>query len=344
MTATTTPLVKSLQAIANAKQATTLLNEGNFEVLEVRPMKVPTGGKNTIVRVKIDKYPDTTLPIADADRYIEKTQTISRIDLKDAALSYEAVMSNGKVLVSDITTAEAVQTGLEGIGINIAIDEFTLIPSDTENALVVAKADSLGYTGQISITTVDTGEGSEFPPPAWVNQINATFNETNNTFAYDTKSSVTLMEGYTRPGWYADRPIGNGGVFEVDVTLPLTADGSPDWGVFVYVRPGSGLPLTQGAGFNITDASGLGKALMDGTAGNIEGATSPLRLSITVNDTTLHYRATSLDGATVYFDQTETRAGAFTGALYAMIASTAETDPTKVKDGSSLVMTVASSV
>lgn len=143
----------ALTAVVNARQSRSLLTETNFEVLEVMPYKDARSGFNTMVKIRLDLFPDTVIPVVDTDRYSIRYVPATRIPFKDA-IANAALPTNelGHVLVTDPSTLTAVLTELAPL---IAIDplEVTFAVVNETTSVIQARGDSLGFLGGFTVIT-----------------------------------------------------------------------------------------------------------------------------------------------------------------------------------------------
>lgn len=147
--------VSAITSVVNARQARSLLTDNNFEVLEVTPYLSEQAVANTAVKVRVDLYPNTTLPVVDTDRYSIRVVHCCRVDLREAGkLAGLPHNEKGRVIVSTIADLDSIIAAIAD-KINISPNEVTLGIVDEKTKVLVAKKDSLGYTGSLTVTLAE---------------------------------------------------------------------------------------------------------------------------------------------------------------------------------------------
>lgn len=161
------PVLLNMLRLANREAITWELKPSNFEVLRVKPWEEEPE-YNTYVLLRIDKYPGTSLTLADKDRYIEHSVKVRRLNLTEAFHIAKVHNENQYVFYSpSITDAESICAGVRPL---IHIDPNEVVFRDIRDGRVTltAKPDSLGYTGSVTLKG-----GSIYPgPPLEEVQIN----------------------------------------------------------------------------------------------------------------------------------------------------------------------------
>ena len=156
-TADNSATLKALVSVANSKIEPKLIDDKNFTVLSIKPLRSTTSKHNTVADIRIDLSSDSPLAIVATDRYSHRRVEFTRIDLKDIA-AFRGIEKNAKgQYVGDITDAAS---AISLLNASILEDEITLIK--TADATVVKAVDtSLGYIG--AVTFAGASEETEEP-------------------------------------------------------------------------------------------------------------------------------------------------------------------------------------
>lgn len=149
------PLVQSLVSLRNQKEYRNFLTEDNFEVVNVRFFLDQTGQFNTILHVKVDKYPGLLFEIPDNDRYELRHVFVKRLDLEQAVR-----MAGGKfnsIRRHIVDAANNKEDAIKALAplLHIDPDEVTWRATEKEVGVLTAKSTSVGYTGHVTLGVFD---------------------------------------------------------------------------------------------------------------------------------------------------------------------------------------------
>lgn len=147
--------VDDVVAVVNAREARSLLTETNYEILSVEPYSESRQLYNTIVKVKVDLLEGTHLPVPDTERYSIRRVPCYRLTLKEAfkrvGIPFDKV---GRYRVGAVTDINAFIASVKD-KINFDPEELSYTRIDDETAVVRAVSTSLGFIGNITVTTID---------------------------------------------------------------------------------------------------------------------------------------------------------------------------------------------
>ncbi len=153
-TADNSATLKALVSVANSKIEPKLVDDKNFTVLSVKPLRSTTSKHNTVADIRIDLSSDSPIAIVASDRYSHRRVEFTRIDLRDIA-EFRGIEKNAKgQYVGDITDVASAIALLDA-----AILEEELVLVKTATATVVKAVEgSLGYIGAITFAGVSQTE------------------------------------------------------------------------------------------------------------------------------------------------------------------------------------------
>lgn len=128
------------------------LTETNFEVLSVEPYADAKGTFNTRALVEVDLHPELgDSKVNLKDRYLKKIVRFNRLDLTEACkLAGLNTNSKGHPLVLDVSDMDRVLEELKP-KINIESSDVTYRRTTQSAGVLVAKPESLGYTGHVVV-------------------------------------------------------------------------------------------------------------------------------------------------------------------------------------------------
>lgn len=201
----------------NAKLHPLLMNVHNFEVLSVHPYN-GVGGINTVIELRVDRSIDqdgnTVAGYDDDSRYFERSVEMQRFDLADVITDdiKEALRTAIGVNVAP-NSAVATEDEVYNIVNNGAVRlKVMLTPSDVKFVRVtddvnpndyyfvmVAKEDSIGFIGSVSLKAAATTPVDPEPEPEdipWATaadfEINAVFNTAGTSKIFAAKYGETV--------------------------------------------------------------------------------------------------------------------------------------------------------